>query len=257
MIIPQSISQRAKLKQSLSGSKSLQHLIKRRSVILKCSIVFLIYVLISDILFEDNLRRRLSCNNTLRKAKRLRSTFDRMMLTANETISDCETVFPTQEIVEVVGVNYYAPIDQDTGIYYPDIAEIPVTVPQETDDIALVIDPIVLVPDADEPVYYDPVDTVLLDTFTPQTYPPVPESEKLPAENTTAYAVVITSCPEMYTPPETEVTDPGTENIYEATALVKHSVCNATETTAIVRRLRRQLITEDTMTVTASDDYTM
>jgi hypothetical protein len=139
----------------------------------------------------------------------------------------------------------------------------------ETDDaeqsfLPDTVDPKGVVPDIDEPCYYSEVDRALFHVYEPKIYEPVVEKEELPPpQDTIAYTVTITSCPGTYAPAESEVTDPGPDTIYEATAVVKETVCSATETALAARKLKasngensRNLV-DEIATATETDGFVM
>ncbi len=249
---------------TVNKSPTTRRLFKR--VALKTVMVCLAFLVATEYIFEDTqLRRILYCRNR-RGMKKLR-----YLQTDSTTEDGCEIVYPAEVEAEVVaaaetealaagetidygtlGDVYYAPPDPDAGLYYPpevltDDLEEPIE--NITNPEGEVSDPAVLVPDVEEPVYYSPVDNTLLEQYEPQVYEPVvpivnettgevyyPESTA--PENTTAYAVTITSCPEVYyEAPASEITDPGAD-IYEASAIIKSEVCDATGTTTGTARER-------------------
>lgn len=168
---------------------------------------------------------------------------DRILQTTEDPDADCETQFPNQAAANT-GSEYYAPdAGIRSGFYYG---------PEQPDESILTpFDP------RDSP-YYTPVTTGVLVTYQPGTYDAVGTTRR--PENTTAYVVVITGCPEWYKPTQPDVTDPGPE-LYEASALIKQNVCSAAEETAVRRRKLRSdnsnlrgLQTED---VTPQETYTM
>eukprot|EP00551_Chaetoceros_affinis_P007592 CAMPEP_0203662284 /NCGR_PEP_ID=MMETSP0090-20130426/301_1 /ASSEMBLY_ACC=CAM_ASM_001088 /TAXON_ID=426623 /ORGANISM="Chaetoceros affinis, Strain CCMP159" /LENGTH=773 /DNA_ID=CAMNT_0050525047 /DNA_START=39 /DNA_END=2360 /DNA_ORIENTATION=+ len=253
-----------------------------KSISLKCLVACLIYLLLSDFMFQEaaQLRRSLSCHSKksalLRKKRKLKSYYDqgkRSMMDedeTNESVTDlydqirnlitssadeeCGIIFPEDVIVETGTDSYYVPLDEDAGLYYAEENEqIPPAEIEEITNPEGEVDPTVLVPDVNEPMYYSEVDTTLLGLFEPAIYEPVNETANRP-EGTTAFTVTITSCPETYDAPSSEVTDPGGD-IYEASCLLKNQACFATEdtTTAGTRRLKRQ---RDLMETT-TDNFTM
>ncbi len=273
-------------------AKQQQHTVKKgptkgrfKRVAIKSIIACLAFLVASEYIFADSqLRRVLYCRNK-RGMKKLRN-----LQTDPATDADgCEVVFPEEvatEVVEAAATEtlaagetidygtledvYYAPPDPDAGLYYPEeiLTDDQVEEPIEniTNPEGEVSDTTVLVPDDDEPEYYSPVDRTLLDQYEPKVYEPVvpivnettgdvlyyPESTA--PENTTAYAVTITSCPEVYyEAPATEITDPGPD-IYEASAIIKSEVCDATGTTT--GNIRERGLQEGGTTNTF-EDYTM
>lgn len=265
-------------------------------------------------------------------------------LQTDEPVEDCETVYP-QEVVTTIEAEaeitatetgttttdststtgtddtidagttggdvyyppaYYAPLDLNSGMYYPpelpepepEVVEVveeiveeidgenvtttttttevvePDPIPEPEVGTGTIEDPAVLVPDVEEPAYYTEVDTTLLNLYEPQVYEPIEttrevevvdnttgevtvveepiEVETNTPENTTAYVVTITTCPEIYYEEiTTEITDPGADNIYEASAIIKHEVCDSYETAAAGTRNLQD------GTVTGSEEYTM
>ncbi len=222
-----------------------------------CGLIFLVanQFIIGDISYSQ-LRRSLQCANRKMKKARYLGT---------EPVEDCEIVYPGDDVATTIeatsggtptstddtidtgtlgGDFYYAPPDPDAGLYYP-----PENVEAITDDTTTsngttpdgeVGDPSALVPDVEEPQYYSEVDTTLLGLYEPQVYEPVVETTDPVTgeviepvtntpENTTAYIVTITSCPEIYyDAPNSEISDPAGD-IYEASAIIKHEVCDSYE----------------------------
>lgn len=182
---------------------------------------------------------------------------DRVLQTTTSDVdptADCETQFPDQVAFDLGSAYYASPGATESGIYYA--PESPIPIPDEMSIVGGFIDPSLLAPkDSSDSTYYSPVNTAILNTYTTQIYDPVDTTIR--PEGTTAYAVTITSCPEFYEPAEPDVTDPGAE-LYEASAMIKESVCSVVEVTAIARRkaLRnlRGLQTTDT---TGQETYTM
>ena len=239
-----------------SSSTSPTRRSKRTLIVKACTAAFLV-IFINDLLYTDHLRRKLACKRHMKKIKNgqmqsgginahdpssyggnfLTDLIDRtLQLDSIDGTSECDTIFPEAEVVPEVGTEYYAPPNVDSGLYYNEVAEIPIAEIDSVDTENL--DPTALVPDA-EVTTVDPVDTTLLELYEPQVYEPVDATESPPPTiDTVAYTVVITSCPNTYEPPDSEVTDPGTE-IFEASAMIKHEVCNATDATRTSTSLRR------------------
>ncbi len=165
---------------------------------------------------------------------------DRVLVgTSVETVTDedCETIYPA-EVAVMSGSDYYIePDTESSGLTYSDEIPAPV-VDAELQGTQEEIDPVILDPDANDPSAVTSVDTNLLDIFEPKEYNPVNETTR--PQGTTAYTVVISSCPDDYNPPSSEVTDPGND-IFEASAMLKQFVCNVTETTVSERRRQRRL----------------
>lgn len=180
---------------------------------------------------------------------------DRVLRTTSDVdpTADCETQFPDQ-VAFGVGSAYYASLGAtESGIYYA--PESPIPIPDGMSIVVGEIDPSLLAPkDSSDSTYDSTVNNALLNTYTTQTYDPVDTT--LRPEGTTAYAVTITSCPEFYEPAEPDVTDPGAE-LYEASAMIKESVCSAVEATAIARRKLRNLRGLETTDTTGQETYTM
>ncbi len=225
-----------------------------KSIAVKCLAAYLTFVLATNVVFEDTrLRRSLACRRKRNSALSRRMTleesgyndshnsflanlYDPMRYLVEDPGDDCNIIYPG-EVVQTTGSDsYYTPFDPDSGLYYPgENEEIPLAEIADITNPEGEVDPAVLVPDVDEPMYYSEVDTALLSLFEPQIYEPVNETVR-PGEGTTAYTVTITSCPGTYDPPASEVTDPGAD-LYEASAICKNNVCNTTDTTATARRL--------------------
>ena len=229
-------------------------------LILSALSMFLFYM--NDLHYDSSLRRMLSCSKKRVKTNHERGEnfftdiTDRLLVTVAE--EDCETAYPA-DVAETTGTEYYAYPPFDSGLYYQEDAIIPTSV---ADDVVYEeIDPALIVPDVDEPVYYSEVDTALLDVYEPKTYEPVEETE-IPPTDTTAYTITITSCPnDLYSPPDSEVTNPEGD-IFEASAMIKQSICNATDSTSTttrrnLRQLRRLQEAGGVDTTTSSSDYTM
>ena len=252
-----------------------------KRIALKFLVAYLIYFLISHILFEDALpRRSLSpCKKKKSAIPRRLSDYYGQMVNEKEIVNkrgdssltnlynrvryliaddedECELIYP-QEVVKETGTNsYYAPTDIDSGFYYEDQnEEIPLAEVEEITNEAGEVDPSILVPDINEPMYYSEVDTTLLGLFEPQVYEPVNETNR--PEGTTAYTVTITSCPGTYNPPASEVSDPGAD-IYEASAICKNNVCNNTDDTITTARRNLQGQRDlELATAPSETDYTM
>ena len=162
---------------------------------------------------------------------------DRTLVT-QETLNDedCETVYPV-EVANTSGVDYYADPAVDSGVYYREEIPAPV-VDAELQGTTEEIDPLILNPDGNGTSVITSVDTNLLDMYQPKSYEPVSNTTR--PKGTTAYTVVITSCPDTYSPPGSEVTDPGSD-IFEASAMLKEFVCQLTESTVTERRRERKL----------------
>ncbi len=148
---------------------------------------------------------------------------------------ECETVYPS-DVSTARWTEYYG--DEETGLYYEELAPVDILKLEgyNPDLAGGEVDPVILAPDYE--TSSDNVDEAsLLGLFEPRVYSPVDETTR-PA-NTTAYAVVIECCPEKYDTILKGTTDPGSD-IFEASAMLKQGVCNATETAAIERRKRRR-----------------
>ena len=209
-------------------------------------------------------------------AKIVQRMIARRMEESGLITTECETTFP-DDIATIAGDAYYADTTAtDSGLYYPEDA------PIESDNADPEnVDPGVLVPDIDEPVSYSSVDVALLEVYEPKVYVPTetdendntptgtntdtennsetgtnpetsdptannPDSEEdLPHQDTIAYTVIITTCPLEAQAPESEVTDAGVD-VYEATAITKQFVCNATDTAGLAdKRIRRRRLTSE------------
>lgn len=260
-------SKRSLLNQSVSNSDGgsvvkddcmLLHTRKARTLLL-CSLILILSV--TNISKNSPHPRRILCERKLIKVRRnnedtertdFREAVRRFLETVNLYEDECETVYPAEVAVETAE-DYYAAPEADSGIYYNEEAPIPTP---ELDGVAEgEVEPLLLNPDADEPQYYSNVETALFDVFEPATYEPVETTER--PEDTTAYSVVITSCPETYNPPESEVTDPGAE-IFEASAMLKQSVCDVTDTATTERRMQRRLRgLQENIADTSIANYTM
>ena len=149
---------------------------------------------------------------------------------------ECETIYPST-VSTARWTEYYSNEDQ-TGLYYEEIAPVDILRLEgfNPDLVGGEVDPTILAPDSETNVQRN-VDSSVLGLFEPRVYEPVAETNR-PA-NTTAYAVVIECCPEKYEAMLSGTTDPGAD-IFEASAMIKQSVCNATETAAEERRQRRR-----------------
>lgn len=205
-------------------------------------------------------------NSFMQRTRRLLATAeDGAGTTEDGEEVKCNLLYP-ETVGEEVGLDYYAPPDLDSGIYYQEEAPIAEQLmpPTGDDDAAIAastsinidtenVDPNVLVPDVDEPLYYTNVDTALLDAFVPKEYDPVSETSR--PTDTTAFAVSLISCPDTYTPESSDVTDPGAY-LYEASAICKSGVCNIFETAETSTTERRQLQEEGSTTVSGGG-YTM
>lgn len=152
---------------------------------------------------------------------------DRLLLQTSSS-SDCETIYPT-EVATEIGIDvYYAPPEPDSGMTFSEVAVIPEAELDSTTDTEFV-DPVAIVPDVYAPKYYDVVDTTLLDSYEPTVYEPTNTTNR--QETEVAYTVTILSCPNTYSPPESEVTNPGSD-IYEASAIIKYNSCSSSESSS-------------------------
>ena len=150
---------------------------------------------------------------------------------------ECETIYPSS-VSTARWTEYYDTEDQ-TGLYYEEIAPVDILRLEgfNPDVIGGEVDPTILAPDSEMGAVQRSVDTSVLSLFEPRVYEPVAETNR--PKDTTAYAVVIECCPEKYEALLSGTTDPGAD-IFEASAMMKQSVCNATETAAEERRKRRR-----------------
>ncbi len=245
---------------SQKSSKRLPALFLRKVAIIICCSLSAIFCFHNVVNSKSQLRRVL-CARKLQETRRnddvggseFIDLVDRILQTVTSTEDECETVYP-KEVAVTTAEDYYSPPEPDSGIYYSEEVSIPepelAGFAEEEE-----VDPVLLNPDVDSPDYYTNVDAALLDVYEPKTYEPVNTTER--PKDTTAYSVVITSCPETYNPPESEVTDPGTD-IFEASAMLKQAVCNVTETAVYERRMKRRLRgLQDITTDSSIANYTM
>lgn len=171
--------------------------------------------------------RRILCERKLQKSfdsqnsdgSFLNNLMDRKLQswTTSSIKVECETEFPDQ-VGDATASNYYADAIY-SGTYYQKTAPVP------PDSLSLMVsdhfDPTLLSPDTNNP-HYNRVVMALLDLYTPKTYNPIDTT--LRPEGTTAYVVMIYSCPEFYMPGQPDWTDPGTQ-LFEASAIIKQAVC--------------------------------
>lgn len=243
--------------ESSTSTSSPTRRVKRSLIAKACAVALLVTICVNDLFYTDYLRRKLACKRHMKKIRNggqlqpgsaydptygdnfFTNLIDRtLQIDSIDGASECDIVFPEADVVTDVGTAYYAPPNVDSGLYYNEVAEIPIAEMDSVDTENL--DPTALVPDV-EVTTVDPVDTSLMESYEPKVYEPIEATGEPAPIDTVAYTVVITSCPNTYEPPNSEVTDPGTE-LYEACAMIKNGVCNATadsaSSTSLVRRRR-------------------
>lgn len=102
---------------------------------------------------------------------------DSVLQDVEEEAEPCETAYTAAVATTTGAENYYAEPAVDLGVVYSE---------ESTE----------LVPADDEDVTYTPVDTALLESYVAKVYVKVDDTTR--PENTVAYAIVMTACPEAY-----------------------------------------------------------
>jgi len=168
---------------------------------------------------------------------------DRVLEDVTWTLGEtCETQFPSENVAAESGLNYYANQDTESeGIYYQPTSPVHTTAGDGNGQRNIdEVNPVDITPDINDPVpQTNIVNSAVLDAFPSTTDYEAVDTTTRPSD-TVAYVLTLTSCPGTYEPLVSEVTDPK-EDFFEATAMIKQSVCKITELEATSEIRKRNL----------------
>jgi len=231
------------------GDKNAMMWSKKGRVILSlCAISFVSIAFFEEL--SNVSQRRLACVRTLteeysgnpddiRHLSKFGEVVDRVLNLVSDE-SPCTTLFPddVEEVVEDPGTaeSAYPGMDEPdfditTEDYFSDVDiadldEVFILAPQDNDN-NVVID-------------IDIAERNLITSFEPQIYDPIEADANASTNdsNTVAYIVPLVGCPDSYEPPVDGTSEPAvSSDLYEASAVLKCSVCETTEAAQTARRL--------------------